>query len=229
MFIGLRSAASGGPRARYFETDGFRSETGFHVAEQIRGALAARVSDAARGIWSGGPTRMLRETQMAAVVCELMPDGDADALAALVRRSGAVGAQSSCEGIRLAYAASRAESSPCRKSLLPAINCCSNYRRYSVVTAIYFLGERAVDPLEILESGEVDGDPAPARGVHRDLDPGLEVVAEQLLELDDPGRALTTARGARTAAPRSGRGLGLVVVSADRLFDRPHRQVFLGI
>lgn len=101
LFIGLRSATSGGPQCSYFETTGFRSETGFHVARQIREELATALG-APVGL-AGRAYPLLRETQMAAVVCELIPDGDADALAGLVRRSGAV-ARSVVQGIRLAYA-----------------------------------------------------------------------------------------------------------------------------
>ena len=110
LLIGLRSAATGGPQCAYFETTGFRSETGFHVAERIREELAHALGTPV-GL-AGRAYPMLRETQMAAVVCELIADGDADALAGLVRQSGAV-ARSLVQGIRLAYAAAEpgAESS----------------------------------------------------------------------------------------------------------------------
>ena len=43
-----------------------------------------------------------------------------------------------------------------------------------------------VDPLEVLEVGELDHDPAPLRA-HVDLHPGVELVGEQLLQLEEPG------------------------------------------
>ena len=51
-----------------------------------------------------------------------------------------------------------------------------------------------VDPLEVLEGGEVDLDLAVA-GPHRDPDPGLEVVAEQLLELEQARAAAASVAG----------------------------------
>ena len=94
-------------------------------------------------------------------------------------------------------------------------SCCSNYCRHSVVTAITSLGEGPVDPLEILESGEIDGDPAPAGRVHRDLHPSFEVVAEHLLEFHDPGRPLAPPAGCRGGSG-SGRCLRFVVVASDQ-------------
>ena len=45
-----------------------------------------------------------------------------------------------------------------------------------------------VDPLEVLEVGELDRRPCPAWRPSCTADPGVEVVAEQLLELEQPGR-----------------------------------------
>ena len=59
-----------------------------------------------------------------------------------------------------------------------------------------------VDPLEVLEGRELDDDLA-ARAAHRDLDPGLEVVAEQLLELEQTGRAEPSAAPVAVAAARA--------------------------
>ena len=63
-----------------------------------------------------------------------------------------------------------------------------------------------VDPLEVVEIGEVDGDPAP-RASHGDLHLGVEVVAEHLFELQHAGwrqRALapgSAGRRGRLARP----------------------------
>jgi len=51
---------------------------------------------------TGAAYPALRETRMAAVVCELAPTGDAAALAAVVGRSGAV-ARAVVRGVRRAW------------------------------------------------------------------------------------------------------------------------------
>ena len=62
-------------------------------------------------------------------------------------------------------------------------------------------------------------------GAHRDPHPGLEIVAEQFLELHQSRRAEPAAR-----IGRGGRDFGLrrrrILASANRLLDRAHREVF---
>src|SRR5262245_35061489 len=90
------------------------------------------------------------------------------------------------------------------------------------------LGEGPVDPLEVLEAGEVDRNAPPARRVHRDLHPRLEVITQELLELGDPSWALTPApRCGRAGGDGRGR-LGGVVVLPYGLLDRPDREILLG-
>ena len=67
---------------------------------------------------------------------------------------------------------------------------------------------------------------SPAARAHRDLHPGVEVVAEQLLELEQARRPQPASR---RPSPRLGRGVGVgsapSVVLADRLLDRADREV----
>jgi hypothetical protein len=82
-----------------------------------------------------------------------------------------------------------------------------------------------VDALEVLERRELDDHLAPRRA-HRDPHAGLEMVAEQFLQLDQ-------ARRAKAPTPRpgvAGRGWRLTMlrlVLPDRLLDRPHREVLV--
>src|SRR6185312_4777915 len=86
LCVWLRSTVDAEPHCLYFETPGFRSEAGLVAATAIRDAVAP-VLGAAVAV-AGRAYPLLRETTMAAVVCELVAEGDAVALAAVVRRSG---------------------------------------------------------------------------------------------------------------------------------------------
>jgi hypothetical protein len=100
LLLALRLGLEARPCCAYFETEGFRSETGFLVAGLVRDDLAtvlARPVDVA-----GRAYPLLRETRMTAVVCDLARDGDADALAHIVRRSHDV-AQRIVRAIQVAY------------------------------------------------------------------------------------------------------------------------------
>jgi hypothetical protein len=100
LCLWMRSTVEPAPYCLYFETPGFRSEAGVVAATAIREAitsvLGTEVSVAGRAY------PVLRETTMAAVVCELVPEGDAVALAGVVRRSGDL-ARAVVTGIRRAF------------------------------------------------------------------------------------------------------------------------------
>jgi N-acetylmuramoyl-L-alanine amidase len=113
LVVALASATDDGPQCVYFETEGFRSETGHLVASRIRDELAVALEEPV-GL-TGRAYPLLRETRMAAVVCELVRDGDAAALGSLVRRSGDV-ARALVRGVRAAYEAAEVDAAPERDS-----------------------------------------------------------------------------------------------------------------
>jgi len=89
LFLGLRPGDSVGCRCAYFASGRFRSEAGHAVAcaihDELRGVLPIEV-----GV-SGQAYAALRETRMAAVVCEVVPDGDVAAMRGVVASAGGVG------------------------------------------------------------------------------------------------------------------------------------------
>jgi N-acetylmuramoyl-L-alanine amidase len=89
LFLALRTADPGSCRFAYFESGRFRSETGFAVATAIEREVAPLLPSEPRV--DGKAYAALRETRMAAVVCELVEDGDVDAMRALVEAAGDVG------------------------------------------------------------------------------------------------------------------------------------------
>lgn len=100
LYVGLALGTSPGARCAYFATEGFRSEMGMVVASALADALAVELPIAPDPVGAAYP--VLRETRMAAVVCELAGGGDAVALAGVVGRSGAV-ARAVVRGIRRAW------------------------------------------------------------------------------------------------------------------------------
>jgi N-acetylmuramoyl-L-alanine amidase len=86
VFLALR-AGDADCRCAYYATRDFRSEAGFAIATAIKDELAA-VLPGATGA-DGKAYAALRETHMAAVVVELIPEGDIDAMRTLVTRAGA--------------------------------------------------------------------------------------------------------------------------------------------
>jgi len=89
LFLGLRPGDSVGCHCAYFASGRFRSEAGHAVAcaihDELRGVLPIEV-----GV-SGQTYAALRETRMAAVVCEVVPDGDVAAMRGVVASAGGVG------------------------------------------------------------------------------------------------------------------------------------------
>jgi N-acetylmuramoyl-L-alanine amidase len=100
LYLGLGLGTEPGARCVYFETPGFRSEFGFTVAHALRDQLRPVIGEDLAVAGRAYP--VLRETRMAAVVCELASEGDAFALARVVGRSGAV-ARAVVRGVRAAW------------------------------------------------------------------------------------------------------------------------------
>jgi N-acetylmuramoyl-L-alanine amidase len=84
VFLALR-LGDGNCRVAYFATTAFRSEAGHQLAQHLVAALGVALQTAGEAIGRSYPA--LRETQMAAVVCELVDRDDTDALARLVTRN----------------------------------------------------------------------------------------------------------------------------------------------
>jgi N-acetylmuramoyl-L-alanine amidase len=98
LFLALRAGAVPHRASAYFASGTFRSEGGYHVAaalhEELAGVLAFTETSAC-----GRTYDLLRETRMAAVVCDLIERGDVDAMRRLVASSGSV-ARSIVRGVR---------------------------------------------------------------------------------------------------------------------------------
>lgn len=100
LYVGLGLGTAPGSRCAYFATEGFHSELGMVVADALCQVLGSVLPTPPQPTGAAYP--VLRETRMAAVVCELAGSGDAAAVAAVVGRSGAV-ARAVVRGIRLAW------------------------------------------------------------------------------------------------------------------------------
>jgi N-acetylmuramoyl-L-alanine amidase len=99
LFLGLRLGAAVGGHCAYFASGRFRSEAGYTIAHAIHDELAGQLS---RDVTvSGKAYAALRETRMAAVVCEVVPDGDVDAMSRLVANAHVI-ALAIVRGIRRA-------------------------------------------------------------------------------------------------------------------------------
>jgi N-acetylmuramoyl-L-alanine amidase len=109
LFVGLALGAAPGARCAYFATVGFRSEFGLLVATELHDQLAPELRGAVDLVGRAYP--VLRETRMAAVICELAAAGDAAAVASVVGHSGAV-ARAVVRGVRQAWERSGRDDSP---------------------------------------------------------------------------------------------------------------------
>lgn len=97
LFLAFRSADSPGCRCCYFASGRFRSEAGFAVADAVSRELAP-IFDG-QPCTSGRTYDVLRETRMAAVICEPVAASDLEAMGVLVRR-GADVAHAVVRGVR---------------------------------------------------------------------------------------------------------------------------------
>jgi N-acetylmuramoyl-L-alanine amidase len=88
LFLGLRAGDDPGCHCFYFATASFRSEAGYRVATTVQTSLATLMPGEVSDV-RGRTFAVLRETRMAAVVCE--PAGDPAGMRRLVSRSPEVG------------------------------------------------------------------------------------------------------------------------------------------
>ena len=96
-FVALVTGAESGVRCAYFSNQTFRSEGGFALATRLTEELRVALEGVEEPI--GRTFRLLRETRMSAVVCELAARDDGAAVAALVVRMPAL-SQALVNGIR---------------------------------------------------------------------------------------------------------------------------------
>jgi N-acetylmuramoyl-L-alanine amidase len=84
LFLAFRPGDRPGCRCSYFESGRFRSEAGFHIACALEAELAPLLgSDTCS---TGRAYTVLRETRMAAVICEPVAQVDLEGMRALVAR-----------------------------------------------------------------------------------------------------------------------------------------------
>ncbi len=96
-FLALRPALTDGPRCCYFANQTFRSEAGFRLATSVDTALVEVIGPGKQP--AGRTVILLRETRMAAVVCEPVRRADVDGMRDLVARSGQI-ADAVVKGVR---------------------------------------------------------------------------------------------------------------------------------
>jgi N-acetylmuramoyl-L-alanine amidase len=82
LFLAFRAGDTPGCRCHYFSSGRFRSEAGYEIATAIATRLADVLGTDAEAC--GKTYAVLRETRMAAVLCEPVPDGDIAAMRYLV-------------------------------------------------------------------------------------------------------------------------------------------------
>jgi hypothetical protein len=99
LFLAFRPGDAPGCRCSYFESGRFRSEAGHAVAQAVSAELAVLLGGDPCII--GRTYAVLRETRMAAVICEPVAQLDVEAMRALVLRGAAV-AHAVVRGVRRA-------------------------------------------------------------------------------------------------------------------------------
>jgi N-acetylmuramoyl-L-alanine amidase len=100
LFLAFRAGDAPGCRCFYFASGRFRSEAGFDVATAIAEHLAPLLGHETSAC--GKSYALLRETRMAAVLCEPITAGDVDGMRRLVTRGSDV-AQAVVGGVRTAF------------------------------------------------------------------------------------------------------------------------------
>jgi N-acetylmuramoyl-L-alanine amidase len=105
LFVALRHGTDPACRCSYFESGRFRSETGYRMATAISGELTALLG--VDGVVGGRTYALLRETRMAATVCEPAAATDVARMRALVEH-GDDAARAIVRGIRRALEPERA-------------------------------------------------------------------------------------------------------------------------
>lgn len=84
--LGIRAAHEPGSRCYYYANRSFRSESGYLLARALDGALGAVLGEPGAPI-AGRTFNLLRETRMAAVVCEPVRRGDPAGMRTVVTRA----------------------------------------------------------------------------------------------------------------------------------------------
>lgn len=97
VFVALTSGTERVVRCAYFANNAFRSEAGYWLATRLTESLRKAFTDVAEPV--GRTYRLLRETRMVAVACELVARDDSEAAAALAARVPSV-AEAVVEGVR---------------------------------------------------------------------------------------------------------------------------------
>jgi len=97
LFLAFRPGDRPGCRCSYFESGRFRSEAGFEIAGALRAELAPLLGHDACA--TGRAYAVLRETRMAAVICEPVAAVDVDGMRSLVTRGSDV-ARAVVRGVR---------------------------------------------------------------------------------------------------------------------------------
>ncbi|HEY7439815.1 MAG TPA: peptidoglycan-binding protein [Acidimicrobiia bacterium] len=92
LFVAVRAGDRRGVRCLYYESGSYRSEAGYRTARAIDAELGAvLLASTAREV-CGRAYTVLRETRMAAVVCALVGEDDADGMAVLGSTADRLGA-----------------------------------------------------------------------------------------------------------------------------------------
>ena len=89
LFLSIRTGDRRGCRCADYASGRFRSEAGFRIATALCNELSRALHTDAEVC--GRTYTALRETRMAAIVCELLEEGDVPAMRDLVAHAGAVG------------------------------------------------------------------------------------------------------------------------------------------
>ena len=89
LFLSIRTGDRRGCRCAHYASGRFRSEAGFRIATALCNELSRALHTDAEVC--GRTYTALRETRMAAIVCELLEEGDVPAMRDLVAHAGAVG------------------------------------------------------------------------------------------------------------------------------------------
>jgi N-acetylmuramoyl-L-alanine amidase len=97
LFLAFRAGDAPGCRCSYYESGRFRSEAGFAVADAVSRELAPILGG--EPCVAGRTYAVLRETRMAAVICEPVAQGDVEAMRELVLRGPEV-ARAVVRGVR---------------------------------------------------------------------------------------------------------------------------------
>ena len=97
LFLAFRPGDAAGCRCSFFESGRFRSEAGHAIAQAISRELTAVLGGTP--CVAGRMYAVLRETRMAAVICEPVAADDVDGMRSVVRQGAAV-ARAVVEGVR---------------------------------------------------------------------------------------------------------------------------------